>query len=203
MRTPLAGTERQRRLGRESGRFQRSQRKCRYQTWLAIPKRQRLRQSLESDWWLGTVTQQSSSTVASGDVISESPTAGNSVNAGSAVNLVVSTGSLPASITSATPNTVPQGAQNVTITLTGLNTNFTAGVSQASFGPGITVISTFVVNSTSVKALINVDPAAASAAAHGSHDQRAGRLPMNGLTVEASATTPPPFRLLHPRRGKF
>ena len=41
---------------------------------------------------VGTVTQQSSSTVASGDVISESPAAGTHVASGSAVNFVVSTG---------------------------------------------------------------------------------------------------------------
>ena len=39
---------------------------------------------------LGTVTQQSSSTVAIGNVISESPTAGTAVNGGSRVNLTVS-----------------------------------------------------------------------------------------------------------------
>jgi DNA-binding beta-propeller fold protein YncE len=42
---------------------------------------------------VGTVTLQSSSTVASGDVISESPAAGTNVAPGSAVNVVVSTGS--------------------------------------------------------------------------------------------------------------
>ena len=41
---------------------------------------------------VGTVTQQSSSTVASGYVISESPAAGTNSASGSAVNLVVSTG---------------------------------------------------------------------------------------------------------------
>jgi hypothetical protein len=41
---------------------------------------------------LGTVTSQSSATVASGEVISETPSAGTSVAAGSSVNLVVSTG---------------------------------------------------------------------------------------------------------------
>ena len=41
---------------------------------------------------LGTVTTSSSSTVASGKVISESPAAATSVNVGSAVNIVVSTG---------------------------------------------------------------------------------------------------------------
>lgn len=42
---------------------------------------------------VGTLTQASSSTVASGDVISESPAAGASVTGGSAVALVLSTGS--------------------------------------------------------------------------------------------------------------
>jgi len=42
---------------------------------------------------VGTVTQQSSSTVSSGRVISQSPLAGTSVAAGSAVNLVISSGS--------------------------------------------------------------------------------------------------------------
>jgi beta-lactam-binding protein with PASTA domain len=44
---------------------------------------------------VGTVTQQSSSTVPSGSVISESPAAGTSVATGSTVNLVVSSGSPP------------------------------------------------------------------------------------------------------------
>ena len=41
---------------------------------------------------VGTITQQSSSTVAAGNVISQSPSAGTSVGAKSSVNLVVSTG---------------------------------------------------------------------------------------------------------------
>jgi hypothetical protein len=41
---------------------------------------------------VGTVTSQSSSTVASGDVVSENPVAGTSVNGGTAVGLVVSNG---------------------------------------------------------------------------------------------------------------
>jgi YVTN family beta-propeller protein len=44
---------------------------------------------------VGTVTQESSSTVASGEVISESPAAGTNVASGSAVNLVASTGGSP------------------------------------------------------------------------------------------------------------
>lgn len=45
---------------------------------------------------VGTVVQQSSATVAAGSVISQSPASGTGVPAGSAVNLVVSTGPAPA-----------------------------------------------------------------------------------------------------------
>jgi len=41
----------------------------------------------------GTVTQESSSTIASGHVIRENPAAGTWVTSGSAVSLVISTGS--------------------------------------------------------------------------------------------------------------
>jgi len=53
---------------------------------------------------VGTVTTASSDTVAAGDVISQNPLAGATVNQGSAVDLVVSTG--PAATTVATPNVV-------------------------------------------------------------------------------------------------
>ena len=51
---------------------------------------------------VGTVTTASSATVPAGTVISESPAAGTSVAAGSAVNLVVSPGPAPVSV----PNVV-------------------------------------------------------------------------------------------------
>src|SRR5207302_9802605 len=54
---------------------------------------------------VGTVTQQSSTTVASGNVIGESPAAGTSVAKGSAVSLVVSSGA-PAPGQGAVPNVV-------------------------------------------------------------------------------------------------
>jgi MYXO-CTERM domain-containing protein len=44
---------------------------------------------------LGAITQTSSATVPSGNVISQNPAAGTSVTAGSAVALVVSTGPAP------------------------------------------------------------------------------------------------------------
>ena len=64
---------------------------------------------------VGTVSTASSSTVASGNVISESPSAGTSVNSGSAVNLVVSTG--PAQV--AVPNVVGDTQAAATTAITG------------------------------------------------------------------------------------
>jgi hypothetical protein len=52
---------------------------------------------------LGTVTTASSTTVPSGDVISESPLAGTLVNPGTSVNLVVSTGSVTLQSIAVTP----------------------------------------------------------------------------------------------------
>jgi beta-lactam-binding protein with PASTA domain/N-acetylneuraminic acid mutarotase len=67
---------------------------------------------------LGTVTTQSSPNVASGNIISESPIAGTTVNSGSAVNIVVSSG--PAQV--AVPNVVgdTQAAATTAITAAGL-----------------------------------------------------------------------------------
>ena len=53
---------------------------------------------------VGTVTTASSSTVAAGSVISESPGAGTQVNAGSAVGLVVSSGPSTPSVVSVSPS---------------------------------------------------------------------------------------------------
>lgn len=67
---------------------------------------------------VGTVTTQSSSTVASGKVISENPAAASSVAQGSAVTLVVSSGPAPVSV----PNVVgdTQAAASAAITGAGL-----------------------------------------------------------------------------------
>src|SRR5438876_622403 len=66
----------------------------------------------------GAVAQQSSSTVASGSVISQSPAAGTSVAKGSAVNLVVSTGPNPVGQV-AVPNVVGQTQATATSAITG------------------------------------------------------------------------------------
>ncbi len=64
---------------------------------------------------LGTVTTQSSSTVTAGNVISQNPLAGASVTAGSAVNLVVSSGPAPVTV----PNLVGQKQAAATTAITG------------------------------------------------------------------------------------
>ena len=69
---------------------------------------------------LGTVTTATSTTVASGNVISESPAAGSMVGVGSTVNLTISSGPTAAQI--AVPNVVglTQAAATTTITAAGL-----------------------------------------------------------------------------------
>lgn len=87
---------------------------------------------------VGTVTQQSSATVPSGDVISESPAAGTLVAAGSAVGLVVSTGSgtqlQPTTLTiSFNPATAAAGsADTATATITSAASSVTGTVNFAA-----------------------------------------------------------------------
>jgi hypothetical protein len=83
---------------------------------------------------LGTVTMQSSSTVASGSVISENPAAGASVASGSAVALVVSSG--PAMV--AVPNVVgdTQAAATTAITGAGLTVGAVTQQSSATVASG-------------------------------------------------------------------
>src|SRR5271166_2835028 len=64
---------------------------------------------------LGTVTMQTSSTVAAGSVISESPAAGTLVGSGSAVSLGVSSGATQVSV----PNVVGMTQATATTTITG------------------------------------------------------------------------------------
>src|SRR5439155_2784008 len=77
---------------------------------------------------VGTVTMQSSTTVASGTVISESPTAGTRVASGSAVSLVVSSG--PAQV--AVPNVVGQTQAAATSAITGAGLTEGTGTRQNS-----------------------------------------------------------------------
>ena len=59
---------------------------------------------------------------------------------------------------SVSPATARRGQQNVTVTLTGLNTHFSQGVTTLGMGSGITVVSPVTVMSpTSANAVISVD----------------------------------------------
>jgi RHS repeat-associated protein len=66
----------------------------------------------------------------------------------------------PVVISSLNPGGTSQGAQNVPVAITGANTHWAQGTTQASFGAGITLVSLTVTNATAATAVINVDPAA-------------------------------------------
>lgn len=63
-------------------------------------------------------------------------------------------------ILSAVPNAGQQGQSALPVSITGQNTHFSQGVTQVSFGSGITVSSVAVTSPTSLTALINIDPSA-------------------------------------------
>src|SRR5213082_1516186 len=117
----------------------------------------------------GTVTQQSSTTVASGNVISESPAAGTSVASGAAVSLVVSSGAPPPTQV-AVPNVVGQTQAAATSAIT--SAGLTAGT--------VTQQSSTTVASGNV---ISESPAAGTSVASAS---------AVNLVVSSGATPPPP-----------
>jgi hypothetical protein len=80
---------------------------------------------------VGTVTTQTSSTVASGLVISENPAAGTNVATGTAVNLVVSSGSAPPATVSV-PNVVGRTQAAATTAITGVGLAVGTITTQAS-----------------------------------------------------------------------
>ena len=113
---------------------------------------------------LGTISQQSSTTVPAGNVISQNPTAGTSVVAGSAVSLVVSTGPV------AVPNVVnlTQAAATTAITYAGLAIGTVSTESNATVPSG---------------SVISQNPSAGTNVAAGS---------AVALVVSTGPTTPPP-----------
>ena len=92
---------------------------------------------------VGTVTTAPSGTVAAGSVISESPVAGTPVAAGSAVNLVVSTGPAPAGLSvDVAVSADGLGAQTAAVTTTGANrllVAFAASDGAATGGQTVTI----------------------------------------------------------------
>jgi len=58
------------------------------------------------------------------------------------------------------PNTTQQGQQNLSVAVTGQLTHFVQGVTQASFGSGVTIVSLTINSPTSATVLANIDPTA-------------------------------------------
>jgi beta-lactam-binding protein with PASTA domain len=100
---------------------------------------------------VGTITTQASSTVAAGDIISESPSPGTQVSSGSAVNLIVSSGPAPVSV----PNVVGDAQAAATTAIT---------------GAGLVVGTVTMQSSTTVAAgnVISESPAAGTSVSNGS-----------------------------------
>jgi beta-lactam-binding protein with PASTA domain len=118
---------------------------------------------------LGSVTMQSSATVASGNVISETPTANTMVASGSSVNLIVSSGPAQVSV----PNVVGM-------------TQAAASVSITSAGLVVGTVTTAASASIAANDVISQDPAAATTVVSGS--------PVN-LTISSG---PPPSQVAVP-----
>lgn len=98
----------------------------------------RMSQSFSALRVVGTVTMASSNTVPSGNVISETPSAGTLVNSGSAVNLTVSTGSATLVSIAVTP-TSPSIAKGLTQQFTATGTysdNSTQNLTNSVTCPG-------------------------------------------------------------------
>lgn len=80
---------------------------------------------------------------------------------GSNVQLNLARTSVPATISSVSPSSAARGS-SVAVTIVGSNSNFTAGVTQVSFGAGVTVNSVSVANKTQLTANITIQAAAAT-----------------------------------------
>src|SRR6202040_2840384 len=127
---------------------------------------------------VGTVTQQTSNTVAAGKVISQDPANGSSVAQGSPVNLVISSG--PQIVT--VPN------------VEGLTDAATTAIAGAKLTVGTVTQQTS--NTVAAGKIINQDPASGSSAAQGSPvnlvissgPQMVTVLNVEGLTQDAATT---------------
>jgi len=151
---------------------------------------------------VGAVTQQSNATVPAGSVSSQNPVSGAGVSAGSAVNLVVSTGPAPAPGPVAVPNVVnlTQAAATTAITSAGLvlgtvsqqsSTTVPAGsvirqtpASGTSVSLGSAVAVVVSTGPVAVPNVVNLTQAAATTAITG-----AG-LALGALSQQSSATVP-------------
>jgi uncharacterized repeat protein (TIGR03803 family) len=153
-----------------------------------------------ADLTVGTLTTESSSTVASGTVISQSPAGGAAVASGSAVNLIVSSG--PAGVT--VPDVVgkTQAAATTAITGAGLTVG-TLTTESSSTVPSGTVISqspaggTTVASGSAVNLIVSSGPAGATVPNVVGKTQAAATTAITGadlmvgtVTMESSNTVP-------------
>jgi uncharacterized repeat protein (TIGR03803 family) len=149
---------------------------------------------------VGTVTTESSNTVASGTVISQSPAGGASVASGSAVNLIVSSGPAGATV----PNVVgkTQAAATTAIIGAGLVVG-TVTMESSSTVPSGTVISqspaggTSVASGSAVNLIVSSGPAGATVPNVVGDTQSAAATAITGaslvvgtVTMESSSTVP-------------
>ncbi|HKB13269.1 MAG TPA: PASTA domain-containing protein, partial [Vicinamibacterales bacterium] len=140
---------------------------------------------LEAGMVIGAITMQSSTTVPAGTVISQDPAAGLTVDVGTAMNMVVSSGPPPVTV----PNVVGQTQAAASTTLT--NAGLTVGA--ITFSPSTTVAAGSVISQT---------PAAGASAPGGSAVALVisqGTAPTIATFVSRNATSPnttitsPPF----------
>src|SRR5205814_1109417 len=80
------------------------------------------------------------------------------LSSSSSATITVSLPQAPA-IIFVNPNTGQQGQSNLSVSITGQNTNFVQGTTAASFGAGITVVSVTVTSLTTATVVLNIDPA--------------------------------------------
>ena len=91
-------------------------------------------------WWSASITQQISTTVPAGVVISQDPATGTTVEVGTAMNMVVSSGRPPVTV----PNVVGLTQAAATTSLTGAGLT----VGAMTFSPSTTVAAGSVISQT-------------------------------------------------------
>ncbi|HYR41499.1 MAG TPA: RHS repeat-associated core domain-containing protein, partial [Terriglobia bacterium] len=101
-------------------------------------------------------------------------------------------------ITSIIPNTGKQG-QSVTVAITGQNTHFVQGATQANFGAGITVTSLAVSSATAALVGLSVDPAAATGPRDVTLTTNAEVVRLNGGFSVQTGVLPPSITDFNPK----
>ncbi len=97
-------------------------------------------------------------------IAANAPTGAHDVTVTTGAEVATATGGFtvgaPPAISAVNPNAGQQGQQNLPIAISGQNTHFVQGSTQASFGAGITVVSLTVTSAIAATAVVNIDPAA-------------------------------------------